>query len=123
MPNEVRVAVLGCGKQAPKHIKGLRSAPGVQIVLADIRPEFARNLAEQENLPWVSSLDEVFADPGIHAVDICTPTPSHPELILAAIRNGKDYFCEKPLSESSAIARQVADATRQSRNIGMVMSS
>jgi len=120
LPNEVRVAVLGCGKQAPKHIKGLRSVPGVEIVLADVRPEFARNLAEKENLQWVSSLDEVFSDPGIQAVDICTPTPSHPELILAAIRNGKDFFCEKPLSESSAIAREVAEATRKSRNIGMV---
>jgi myo-inositol 2-dehydrogenase / D-chiro-inositol 1-dehydrogenase len=120
LPSDVQVAVLGCGKQAPKHIKGLRSVPGVRIVLADVRPEFARDLAEQENLPWVRHLDEVFADPGSHAVDICTPTPSHPELILAAIRSGKDFFCEKPLSESSVIARQVADATRQSRNIGMV---
>lgn len=120
MPNEVEVAILGCGKQAPKHIKGLRSVPGARIVLADVCPEFAQNLAEQESLPWVKNLDEVFRNPSIQAVDICTPTPSHPELILAALRNGKDFFCEKPLSESSAMARQVAEATRQSGNIGMV---
>lgn len=120
MQSELRVAILGCGKQAPKHIKGLRSVPGVQIVLADVRPELARSLGEKENLPWVEDLEEVFADPGIQAVDICTPTPSHPELILAAIRNGKDFFCEKPLSDSPAIARQVAGATRQSNSIGMI---
>ena len=120
MPNEVQVAVLGCGKQAPKHISGLRGVPGVRIVLADVCPEFAQSLAEKENLRWVKHPEEVFADPGIRAVDICTPTPSHPELILAAIRNGKDFFCEKPLCESAAEAWQVADVTRQSRSIGMV---
>jgi predicted dehydrogenase len=118
--SEVQVAVLGCGKQAPKHISGLRSISGVQIVLADVYPELARNLAEKENLRWVKHPEDVFADPGIHAVDICTPTSSHPELILAAIRNDKDFFCEKPLSETWAEARRVADAMRQSTNIGMV---
>lgn len=120
MPTETSVAIIGCGKQAPKHISGLRAIPGVRIVLADACPQFARALAEKENLPWVERPEDVFSDPKIHAVDICTPTPSHLELVSAATCSGKDFFCEKPLCESSAEARQVAAQVRQSHRVGMV---
>ena len=118
--HELSIAILGCGKQAPKHISGLRAIPGVRIVLADACPQFARALAEKEDLPWVERPNDVFSDPQIQAVDICTPTPSHLELIHAATRSGKDFFCEKPLCESSAEARQVAAQVRQSQGVGMV---
>jgi len=120
LPSETTVAIIGCGKQAPKHISGLRSIPGVSIVLADVCPRFARTLAQKENLPWVERPDDVLSDPRIRAVDICTPTPSHLGLIQAAIRSGKDFFCEKPLCESSDEARQVVAEIRQSKSIGMV---
>jgi myo-inositol 2-dehydrogenase/D-chiro-inositol 1-dehydrogenase len=112
--------MIGCGKQAPKHISGLRAIPGVRIVLADACPQFARTLAEKENLSWIERPEDVFSDPQVHAVDICTPTPSHLELVLAAIRSGKDFFCEKPLCETSAEASQVAAEMRTSSRVGMV---
>ncbi len=120
MRSETQVAVIGCGKQAPKHISGLRSVPGVGIILADACPQFAQALAEKKGLPWVSRVEDVFSDPNIHAVDICTPTPTHLELIMAAIRSGKDFFCEKPLCDSSDDARGLAAEVRQSKSIGMV---
>ena len=120
MPTDTGVAIIGCGKQAPKHISGLRAIPGVRVVLADACPQFARALADKENLPWVERPEDVFSDPQVHAVDICTPTPSHLELVHAAIRSGKDFFCEKPLCESSAQASQVAVEMRNSNRVGMV---
>lgn len=120
MPSEQQIAVIGCGKQAPKHISGLRSIPGVRITLADACPEFARALAEKEGLSWAEHVEDVFSDRSFHAVDICTPTPTHLELVKAAIRSGKDFFCEKPLCESSEEARRVAADIRQSKLIGMI---
>jgi myo-inositol 2-dehydrogenase/D-chiro-inositol 1-dehydrogenase len=120
LPSEIKVAVLGCGKQAPKHISGLRTVPGVQLVLADVCGQAACRLAEKEKVPWVERPDDVFSDDSIDAVDICTPTPSHIGLIRAAIRSGKDFFCEKPLCESSAEAHEVAAELQCSRRIGMV---
>ncbi len=120
MPSETQVAIIGCGKQAPKHISGLRSVPGVRIILADACPQFARALAEKEGLPWVDRVEDVFSDLNIDAVDICTPTPTHFELIKSAMRTGKDFFCEKPLCESTEAARQVAAELRQSNSVGMV---
>lgn len=118
--DNIKIAIIGCGKQAPKHVSGLRKIPGVELVLADIRPELAQELAAKENLPWVLGPEAVFADPSIQAVDICTPTPAHAGLIMQALSTGKDFFCEKPLcqtpEEASAIAAKVAETGR----IGMV---
>jgi predicted dehydrogenase len=60
--NETKIAVIGCGKQAPKHISGLRNIPGVKLVLADIDESVAKALAEKEGLAWVPNVDSVFSD-------------------------------------------------------------
>lgn len=120
MPNELRIGLIGCGKQAPKHISGLRALRGVEIVLADVQPHLAQALANKEGLQCVERPEELFSDPRILAVDICTPTPSHLELIYEAINHGKDFFCEKPLCESPEEARRVAAAVAKNRRVGMV---
>ncbi len=117
---DLKIAIIGCGKQAPKHISGLRKVPGVQLVLADVVPEYAAALGAQEKLPYVQHPDEIFADPAINAVDICTPTPSHASLIRQALAAGKDFFCEKPLCETAAQAHEIEAALHGSDRIGMV---
>ena len=46
----------------------------------------------------VSDPDEIFCDPQIDAVLICSPTSLHLTHIAAAVKNNKHIFCEKPLS-------------------------
>lgn len=115
-----RIGLIGCGKQAAKHISGLRLCPGVEIVLADKDPGLARGLGAQEGLEAVGSVAEIFADPAIAAVDLCVPTPFHAPLIRRSIAAGKDFFCEKPLCESVAEAREIDSLARRSGRIGMV---
>lgn len=115
-----KVAIIGCGKQAPKHISGLRQIPGVEIVLADINESFAKALAEKEGLPWIGKIEDIFSDETIDAVDICTPTPSHAGLITDAINSGKDFFCEKPLSQTVSEARTLANLVEKNGRVGMV---
>ena len=54
------------------------------------------------------------------AVAIATPTPTHHEIALAAIRAGKDVFVEKPMTHSAADARELADAAEAAGRILMV---
>jgi len=117
---KIKIGIIGCGKQAPKHVNGLLAAPGVELVLSDLKPSRAENLARKTGLAWVENPREVFEDPAIDAVDICTPTPSHYELIVQAIEAGKDYFVEKPLCQSSQQARQLKRLTRANGRLGMV---
>lgn len=118
--NKVKIGLIGCGKQAPKHISGLRKVPGVELVLADINPEFARDLADREGLKWVPGVEEIFNAPDIQAVDICTPTGSHAGLIRRAVDSDKDFFCEKPLCEGVEEALDIEELTRRKGKAGMV---
>jgi predicted dehydrogenase len=116
----IKIGLVGCGKQAPKHISGLRKIPGVEIVLADIKKEIALNLAQKEGLEIKNHPDEIFNDRTINAVDICTPTSTHETLINSAIESGKDFFCEKPLCDNGKAANEILLAAEKHRRIGMV---
>jgi len=116
----IKLGIIGCGKQAPKHISGLRRCPGVEIVVADLRPELAKSLADREEIAWVSSPDELFADPGIEGIDICTPTTSHISLAERSVESGKDFFCEKPLCTRSSDSLRLQKLVVQHQRIGMV---
>lgn len=118
--DKIKVGVIGCGKQAPKHISGLRKIPGVEIVLADINAELAEKLGAEQGLPWVSRVEAVFEDHTIKAVDICTPTLSHVELISRAVEGGKDFFCEKPLCGNLVEAREVVEKLEKTGRKGMM---
>jgi predicted dehydrogenase len=56
----------------------------------------------------------------IGLVDVSTPGDSHAEISIAAAKNGKHVFCEKPLANTLAEARQMVDAVKQAGVVGMV---
>lgn len=56
----------------------------------------------------------LFADPSVQIVDICTPTPHHAPLALAALRAGKHVVLEKPMSLSLAECDELIAAARES---------
>jgi len=114
----IKIGLIGCGKQALKHISGLRKIPGVELVLADINPQVAEKLGHKEGIPWVPDVKEIYNDPEVKAIDICTPTPFHVGLISRALETGRHFFCEKPLCENLAEARRI-EALLNDR-IGMV---
>lgn len=116
----MKIAVIGCGKQAVKHIGGLRKCSGVETILADKEPALARALGEQQGVRWVETMDEALADADVSAVDLCVPTPFHAPLIRRALAAGKDFFCEKPLCETAAEAHELNEWTRRAQRIGMV---
>jgi predicted dehydrogenase len=66
------------------------------------------------------SWQNVVEDPDVDVVDICTPDRLHHEVALAAIRNGKHVFCEKPLALTLAEAREMHDLARGRGVVHMV---
>ncbi|MDQ0895084.1 Gfo/Idh/MocA family protein [Agromyces ramosus] len=69
---------------------------------------------------FVTDLDEVLADPAADIVSVCTPTPSHPDLAIRALRAGKSVLLEKPIALTAAEADDVAAAAAESSGILMI---
>jgi len=121
MSKMTRIGIIGCGQQAPKHIKGLLQAGGVEIVAADVMDGAADRLAGQipEVTPY-ANVEDVFQDDAVDGVVLCVPTPAHAPLIRQAIAAGKDFLVEKPLCESFAEAEKLDAEVKAAKRIGMV---
>ncbi len=119
----LKIGIIGCGKQAPKHISGLKAAGIEEIVVADIDHQRAEDLAAEYNDDSVTaagSVQEVMDNPAIKGVSICTPTPFHVDLIRQSLDAGKHYLCEKPFCETLEEAEELATLTGKSGLVGMV---
>jgi predicted dehydrogenase len=56
---------------------------------------------------------QAVADPDIDLIDICLPDNMHYEVAKAALLAGKHVLCEKPLADTAAQARELADIARE----------
>jgi predicted dehydrogenase len=115
-----KVGIIGCGRQAPKHICGLRAWGDVDIVVTDQALERAEALSHSAHVQIAKNPQELFADSEITAISICTPPASHVELINAAISAGKHFLCEKPLSTDLQESRDLVARLSTSGLVGMV---
>lgn len=58
----------------------------------------AKNNVPHLDIPVTDDLTSVLKDDKVDAVIICTPTPSHKELILKCVKAKKAVLCEKPIA-------------------------
>ncbi|HUZ17103.1 MAG TPA: Gfo/Idh/MocA family oxidoreductase [Spirochaetia bacterium] len=106
--NQVRCAVVGCGRISAQHIAGFLRAPGASIAaLCDVSEARARELAAAHGLTGA----EIFSDyramfSRVHPdiVSIAVPDGEHPAVVAAAVEAGAHVLCEKPLASTPAAA-------------------
>jgi len=130
----VNVAVVGLGFMGMTHLRAYLKNPLARVrAVCDpsrapvngILPAVGGNIGAPEDVrlgPDVKvfrKLEDLLADPAIHLVDICTPTPLHPAQAIAALRAGKHVMCEKPLARTSAEAREIQDVARSAPGVLM----
>ncbi len=65
-------------------------------------------------------IDELLADPELHAVVLATPVPTHAELAVRVLEAGKHCFVEKPLATTVADAQRAVGAAEKAGRILMV---
>jgi predicted dehydrogenase len=79
--------------------------------------------AARVQLGWEHSTTdwrEIVESPLIDIVDIATPTYSHAEIAIAALKNGKHVLCEKPMGRNLKECEQMFAAAQKSRAVHMV---
>lgn len=109
----LRVGIFGAGFIAQVHAAACAATPGVELaVIADPRLHKAQELADHYGARAVAEIDDVLAS-DVAAVSVCTPTPTHAAISIAAMRAGKHVLCEKPMARSLADATAMIEAARE----------
>jgi predicted dehydrogenase len=123
MAENLRVGLLGLGAIAQVvHLPVLHSLEGVTLAgVCDVDRPKATAIANRFGGPRVYQKDEdVFKDPDIDAVVICTPSYLHNTQAIAALEGGKHVLIEKPLAIRADDAEQVLKAAEKSGKTLMV---
>ena len=107
----MRVALVGCGNIADNHVAAYRSATGAEVVaVCDVDLARARTFASERSIPGATGSVAELLELGLDAISVCTPHPTHEEVVLAAAHAGVHVLCEKPISTSAAAATRMIEA-------------
>jgi len=96
-----------------------RRAPG-SIGEGNLRFAIDTNeLYDSSRVVRYDSAGELFNNPRVEIVSICTNTESHAELTLRALAAGKHVLCEKPISLDLPTVKNVARAAAKANTLCM----
>ena len=96
----IGIAVIGAGYWGPNLVRNLQASPEFRLRwLCDLDEERARRvLGPYSTVRASGSLEEVLADPEVHAVAVATPARTHLGVAKQALEAGKHVLVEKPLA-------------------------
>jgi predicted dehydrogenase len=104
------IALVGLGRMGRLHLSALEDVTEVDVVAlaepsadamgaaAMLRPAAAR----------YTNVGDALAHPGLEGCIVATPTPTHPDVVEAALEAGLHILCEKPLSLDPARGDRLA---------------
>ncbi|MBM3762442.1 MAG: Gfo/Idh/MocA family oxidoreductase [Acidobacteria bacterium] len=106
---KIRTAMLGTGFMGIVHTEAIRRLGNVEVTaVAASSDAKAKAFADQLYIPRATGdWESLCKDPAIDAVHICTPNALHAPMAKIAIENGKHVLCEKPLTMTSAEAKEI----------------
>lgn len=115
----IGVGCIGLGTRGGDLIDEVVPIPQVKVVaVCDVYGPHRQKGVQRSLNPEVKAYvdyRELLADPRVDAVIIATPDHWHCQMVLDAVKAGKDIYCEKGWSRTLAEAKLMRDALKQSR--------
>jgi len=111
----LKCAVIGLGTRGRELLATLAKLPNAPVVaICDSYEAFVKRAkAAAPEAETFADYKQVLAKKEVEGVLIATPTPTHKELVLAALAAGKHVYCEAPLATTIDDARAIAQAARK----------
>lgn len=121
MAKRLKVGVIGVGGIAGTHFPGWKESPHAEMAaFADLDTSALHRVGDAQGVSLrYEKPEELFANPDIDIVDICTPNMYHAPLAIAALEAGKHVICEKPLAPTPADIRGMIAARDKSGKLLM----
>ena len=98
-----RIGFVGVGAISGIYLENItKRFKDIEIIgVCDLIRERAENAVKKYNIPKLyNDMYELFADPEVDVVSICTPNDQHEEMAIAALKAGKHVVAHKPLCTS-----------------------
>jgi predicted dehydrogenase len=108
----MKIGVIGTGHLGKIHLKCLKEIPELLISgIYDINKEIAAKTSNDFGIKNYENIDELIDNSDI--IDIVTPTLSHFDIAVKALKKSKHIFIEKPLTETVEEARILLDLKKE----------
>ncbi len=108
----LKIGVIGAGHLGKIHIRLLKEIETVQLVgIYDHNQEHSVAIAKEFGVVSFSSAEELIEQ--VDAVDIVTPTVSHFEYAVLAMRKSKHLFIEKPVTQTVDEGKKLVSLARE----------
>lgn len=123
MITPVRFALVGTGNISGVHASAIKQVPGAQLSAA-YSIAGLEAFCEKHGCAAEASLEALVARKDVDAVCITTPSGSHGEPAIAALKAGKHVLCEKPIEITvERIDAMLAAAAEGGRILAAVFQS
>ena len=121
MSKILKVGVVGVGGISKAHMPGWAASEQAEVVAgSDISAEALEKWGALYGVKKLTSDPaELFNDPDIDIIDVCTPNRYHAPIAIAALGASKHVLCEKPLAPTPAEIRQMIAARDRSGKLLM----
>ena len=120
-PDDINIALLGCGAQGQVLMNSIRQIPGIRIkAVCDIWTAFNQKRVSRilkrykhENNTYVDYEEMLAKEKDLDAVIIATPDFWHSRHTVACLEAGLDVYCEKEMSNTLEGAKKMMEAAKK----------
>lgn len=111
--NTYQLAIVGLGGMGNWHRETIETIDGIEVCgsfdIKEERQQFARN----HGITPYNSLEELLADEKVDIVLCATPNDAHKDIVIRALRAGKNVVCEKPVTMNSKDLQDMMDVAEE----------
>jgi predicted dehydrogenase len=116
-----RIGIVGAGKMGLSHYAIANATPGAAVVaVADTSRYVLSVLKKHAGVATYTSYEEMFAEAGLDAVIVATPTSTHYPCATLALEKDLHLFVEKPLTLSPGESQALAELAQKRRRVNQV---
>lgn len=131
----MKIGVAGLGFMGSTHLEAYQQVKGFELAavsssdpqkrsgdLSTVSGNLSRGGGTYDfsTVARYKTADALIADPGVEAVDLCTPTHLHAPLTLKALKAGKHVLVEKPMGLTAEECDAMVAAAREAGRVLMV---
>ena len=109
----LKIGIVGGGGMGRVHYANWKAIEGVTVAALCGTSAHAAEIAAEWGVPLYASITQMVRECGLDAVDICTPTFLHHDMVMESLNLGVDTICEKPIALHYADAKEMLDTAEE----------